>query len=90
MLCWLSHTSGGKTRGKQHGQVSKKSNENTGILQTQHTAHAPHTMPACKEEASEVWGEEPPKEKVQSQHFTVIFSPALAKAAKPPFLLILL
>lgn len=60
-----------------------------GILQTHHTAHAPHAMPVCKEKASEVLGEESPEEKVQSLQFTVIFSPVLAKAAKPPFLLIL-
>ena len=43
----------------------------------------------CKEQASEVLGEESPEEEVQAQQFTVIFSPALAKAAKSPFLLIL-
>ena len=42
-----------------------------------------------KEQASEVLGEESPEEEVPAQQFTVIFSPALAKAAKSPFLLIL-
>lgn len=45
-------------------------------------------MPMC-EKVSEVLGEESPEDKVPSQLFTVIFSPALAKAAKLPFLLIL-
>lgn len=45
-------------------------------------------MPMC-EKVSEVLGEESPEGKVPSWLFTVIFSPALAKAAKLPFLLIL-
>lgn len=50
--------------------------------------HAHHTMPMC-EKVSEVLGEESPEDKVPSQLFTVIFSPALAKAAQLPFLLVL-
>lgn len=46
-------------------------------------------MPMCEQKTSEVLGEESPEDKVQAQVFTVIFSPALAKAAKLPFLLIL-
>lgn len=46
-------------------------------------------MPRWKQKASEVLGEESLEEKVQCQQFTVIFSPALVKAAKLPFLLIL-
>jgi hypothetical protein len=43
----------------------------------------------CKKKVLAMLGEESSKGKAQSQEFTVIFSPALTKAAKLPFLLIL-
>ena len=65
MLSWLRHILGGKTRRKQHEQVSRTSNENTGISQTHHTAHAPHTMPCGRNRRQRSWEESLPKRKFQ-------------------------
>ena len=62
MLSWLRHILREKTRGKQHEQVSRKSNENTGISQT---AHAPHTMPCGRNRRQRSWEKSLPKRKFQ-------------------------
>lgn len=51
-------------------------------------AHACHTMPMHGRGGGDP-GRETSTEKGQSQEVTVIFSPASAEAAKPPFLLVL-
>ena len=65
MLPWLRHILREKTRGKQHKQVSRKWNENTGISQTHHPAHAPHTMPCGRNRRQRSWEKSFQKRKFQ-------------------------